>query len=303
VVLSRNAKWLVVLMSLVTATTVVAAPTVGDCEAKLIAPVVPQASSTDNPFADEPSLFKSSRDSALADIAAELLKPPADFTSFSALPPGTRPLPAVPAALFMCLTGFVCVSLVRDRKVWLAAITFLLWAGQTGIAALPQAASHLVSRKLLGQYSHKQIYGSALVGRASRLRCDLEGTEYIGLLHHLEGIPTKIRNTKYEILPSSPSLCSGVNSAKGRNTNQSPNFAIAILSSYVIPANICLTRKVRQSVSFSPAFIFESMPRGPPNPAKVRFSNFFSKCIRENTFKLGVRIWLFARKQSKGETR
>lgn len=259
---SRNAKWLVVLMSLVTATTVVAAPTVGDCEAKLIAPVVSQASSTDSPSADEPGPFKSSHDSALADIAAELLKPPTDFTSFLALPPGTRPLPAVPAALFMCLTGFLCVSLFRDRKVWLAGITFLLWAGQVGITALPQKCRVCIAHHLNKRWAVPTL--PSLGERDSRLRSDLEGTEYIGLLRHLEGIPA-LRHTPYEIRNLALERSEGTKYEQ-RTTKIA---ALNTVFSYLIPATKCLAYEFWQFICFSPAFIFESIPRGPPQTSLI----------------------------------
>jgi hypothetical protein len=246
-VASRNVKWLVVLMSLVTGTTLHAAPTIGDSNAKISQALLPY-SDRGKACDSEVSLLSGAADTTLAKVAADILKPP-DLTSPLVLPPGTKPLPAVPAALFMSLTGFLCVTLVRDRKTWLAGIAFLLWAGQTGFAALPQAASHLVGGKQLTRYLQQQQYhSSALQERASRLRSDLEGTEYIGLLHHLEGIPIKIRNnTKHDI----------------RNTI----FALNTVSPYLNESLNCLAFEVRQFFCFSPAFIFENIPRGPPTLA------------------------------------
>ena len=266
--LSRNSKWLLVLLSLVAIATTKAAPTIDNSDSKLTAQPVSPASDlvvsssalsspqkglsnpADNLSVDETGLLSNTGNSALADIAAEFLKPPADFTNSSALPPGTRPLPAVPAALFMGLTGFLCVTLVRDRKFWLTAVTFILWAGQTGIAALPQAASHLVGRKQIGQFSQQQSYSLALQEQSSRLRSELEGTEYIGLLHHLEGIPT-LHHTPYAIRYTIYAI---------RDTH----YAIRTQFPYLISAFICLTYDVRQFVCFSPAFIFDNLSRGPP---------------------------------------
>jgi hypothetical protein len=242
-VASRNIKWLVALMSLVTGATLHAAPTIGDSNAK-ISQALLSYSDRGKACDSEVSLLSGTADTALAKVAVDILKPPAGFINPSALPPGARPLPAVPAALFMGLTGFLCVTLVRDRKAWLAGIAFLLWAGQTGFAALPQAVSHLIERRQFSRYSQQQYRNSALQERTSRLRSDLEGTEYISLLHHLEGIPTKIRNTKNDI----------------RHTI----YEAHIVFSYLIRAFNCLPLEVRRFFCFSPAFIFESIPRGPP---------------------------------------
>jgi hypothetical protein len=242
-VASRNVKWLVVLMSLVTGTTLHAAPTIGDSNAKISQALLPysdEGKACDN----EVSLLSGAADTTLAKVAIDILKPP-DLTSPLALPPGTKSLPAVPAALFMGLTGFLCVTLVRDRKAWLAGIAFLLWAGQTGFAALPQAVSHLIEKRQFSRYSQQQYRNSALQERTSRLRSDLEGIEYAGLLHHLEGIPSTLRNTRHEI----------------RTTNIA---AINSVYTYLIQALNCLSYEVRQFTCFSPAFIFESIPRGPP---------------------------------------
>ena len=135
-------------------------------------------------------------DSKFPGIGRELLTPPPLSTNsfFSASTPGqlpyAKPLPAVPATLFMVLTGFLCVSLVRDRKVWLAALAGLLCVGQTGIKAVPQLALRLCHRNHAEQqFPAELIYPYYLEN--SRLRSDIEGTQYIGLLRHLAGIPNK----------------------------------------------------------------------------------------------------------------
>ncbi len=253
-----KAKWFFALVLLVAFSRVKAAPTIGGDKANLVADKVSPTSNADIPSIGELELFNGTNNSTLAHIAAEILKPPADFMNNSALPPGTKPLPPVPAALFMGLTGFICVTLVRDRKVWLAVLTGLLWAGQAGFTALPQAASYLVGRKHLSQHSQQQNYCVTLQEQA-RLRSDFVGTEYTGLLHHLEGIPTKIRNTKYETRNTKHEI---------RHTILVPSvvegYALNTLFPYLIRALNRLAFEVRQFFCFSPAFIFETIPRGPP---------------------------------------
>jgi len=253
-VTSRNAKWLIVMMSLVTVATVHAAPTIGDNDAKIAQAVLPYSDGV-NACANEVNLFSGTADTALAEVAADILKPPADFTNPLALPPGARPLPAVPAALFMGLTGFLCVTLVRDRKVWLAGITFLLWAGQVGITALPQKCRVCIAHHLNKRWAVPTL--PSLGEQFSRLRCELEGTEYIGLLRYLQGIPTTPQNSNRI-----------TTNYKQRITNyeqRTPNIAVInTVYSYLLQAFICLSYEVRQFTCFSPAFIFNSIPRGPP---------------------------------------
>jgi len=179
--------------------------------------------------------------SHLANIADELLKPPTDFTD-SAVSLSIQPmsLPPVPGALFMALSGFLCVSLVKDRKVWMAALAGLLWAGQAGFAAMPQLAHYLANRKPMGQLAPADLSYIPELLHCDRVRSDIEGTQYIGLLHYLEGIPAV------------------------RNSKQSPQFAIIGQLSHLPQVTICLAYEFRQFFCFSPAFIFESLPRGPP---------------------------------------
>jgi hypothetical protein len=250
---ARKAKWVFALILLVAFSEAKSAPTIGGGDkAKLVADKMSPASNADVPSVGELELFKGTNNSSLTHIAAEILKPPVDFMSNSALPPGAKPLPPVPAALFMGLTGFICVTLVRDRKVWLTVVAALLWIGQIGITALPKAAVHLVGRR--HQYLQQQ-YSSALQKRFSGLRINLVDREYAGLLHHLEGIPTKIRSTKHDI----------------RHTVLFPRvtegYALNTVFPYLIRALNCLAFEVRQFCCFSPAFIFENFARSPPGLA------------------------------------
>ena len=276
--LSRNAKWLIVMMSLMTAAFVNAAPTIGNSGTKpALQPVSPASepatachfpattrfaetsakTNASNTSIDEVKLFSGTGNSALANISDELLKPPDDFTNHSALPPGTRPLPAVPGALFMGLTGFLCVTLVRDRKVWLTVVTSILWAGQVGITALPKLAS-FVKRE-------------AYVEKSTRY--EIQDTRYA----EMEGIPVpanseqrtdnSVQRTAYKLnaacyTPHTERYTLRHTTYDIRYTNA--QFAIANPAICLFPAHICLPFEFRQFTCFSPAFIFESLPRGPP---------------------------------------
>lgn len=219
-------------------------------------------------------------DSKFAGIGRELLSPLAPSTNsfFSALtagqPPYAKPLPAVPGTLYMVLTGCLCVSLVRDRRVWLAALAGLLWVGQTGIQAVPQLALRLSHRNHTEQQFTKELTYPYYLEN-SRLRSDIEGTQYIGLLRHLAGIPHRTMSFLQPRLSSLPKQesrklttppCCRLNLSK--NTNSFLFSSVIISERYSLNSLLnCLTLRVGQFICFSPAFIFENLPRGPPKLA------------------------------------
>jgi hypothetical protein len=178
----------------------------------------------------------------LANIGVELLRPPADFTDSASV--GAKILPPIPAALFMVLTGFLCVSLVKDRRLWLAALAGLLWAGQAGFHAIPQLAAHMSSQKHIQQKTPDNTACLYRVEDCCRSRSDIEGTQYIGLLHHLAAIPA---GTMSLLLPAS-------------------------LPSY--PAVICPAARAEQYIHFSPASTFAQLARGPPETDLVIITSF-----------------------------
>jgi len=200
-------------------------------------------------------------DSHLASVAAEFLKPPTDFPALAASPViNAKALPAVPAAFLMVLTGFLCISLVRDRKIWLAAFAGLLWAGQTGMRAFPELAVRLshkscTEQKLCAEFTYPHHFAIS-----DRLRSDIEGTQYIGLLHHLAGIPD---STTSRLQPRL-SFLRKQESRQIKDEFRLPQFAIIKLLSCLIPPTICLAPRAEQFICFSPEFIFDNLPRGPP---------------------------------------
>jgi len=239
VVLGKRSKWLVVLLSFLVLTAANAAPTVSNYSSNLVVSAVSPSSDAQIPIVADVTCTIESDDSYLAGVAAEFLKPPPAFTGSPALPVGAKSLPAVPGALLMVLTGFICVSLVKDRKVWLAALAGLLWLGQAGIQAVPQLALRLSHRNHTEQQFSTELTYPYYLENSNRLRSDIEGTQYIGLLHHLAGIP----QDKMSFLSPSAII--------------SERYSLNSLLN-------CLTLRVEQFICFSPAFIFENLPRGPP---------------------------------------
>ena len=197
----------------------------------------------------------------LARIGKELLDPPDEAADWNTLPAGARSLPGVPAAIFMVLTGFLCVSFVNDRRIWLATLAGLLWLGQTGLSAIPQVASHLAGKNNVTQNHPHNFVG---VGKARyRLRSDVEGTQYIGLLHHLAGIPSTVLSS----IPASISSLRTWRSNRhvaGSAYSARPEFAIAQAPSDISNSTVCSARVAEHFVLFSPAFAFSNLARGPP---------------------------------------
>ena len=233
-------KGLLLFLSLHVASAVSAAPTVGDYNRDLVAPALSANLDAPGVSSYEINQIGEPTNSHLASVTAEFLKPPA-ATDLQAQSISAKSLPAVPGALFLGLTGFLCVSLVKDRRVWLAALAGLLWLGQTGFTSLPHLASHIRSKKQIQQSAtggQSLTYVSQLDG-SLRTRSNLEGTEYIGPLRHLAGIP-----------------------------NPGKILAAIIVESYNFNLLLkCSAVRTEQIVSFSPAFIFARLARGPPERA------------------------------------
>ena len=209
----------------------------------------------------------------LANLGKEFLQPPASSASLSNTQGNlVKSLPAVPTAILMVLTGFLCVSLVKDRRVWLATLAGVLSLGQAGVQAVPKMALRLSHRIHNGQQLDAELTSPYHLENSNRLRSDIEHTQYIGLLHHLAGIPD---NTM--------SFLSSRQSSQTEDEFRAPQFAIMGLSSHLIPATDCLAAKVEQIIYFSPAFVFDNLPRGPP---KLTWELFFKllECIRETLF-------------------
>ena len=189
----------------------------------------------------------------LANLAKEFLQPPESSAGLlNVRSNSARSLPAVPATVLMLLTGFLCVSLYRDRKIWLMALMGLLWVGQAGIQTLPQLAYRLRHKNHTKQQIRAELTYPHYLENSRRLRSDVEGTRYIGLLHHLGGIPDdKSTYTNNKVFTYSHKHTSTFHPAiifKDRLTLQFH----------------CLAYKAKQFICFSPAFIFNTIPRGPP---------------------------------------
>jgi len=236
-------------------------PSTLDNSAELVYPIGDNLGSVNNP---------------LGELGSQLLNPPASIKSLAELTTGNpvKSLPAVPAAVFMVLSGFACVSLVKDRRFWMAALAAVFWVGQTGLANLPRLAQRLAHSNR--EHSAKESKYICLFDDSSRLRSDLEGTEYIGLLHHLGGIPDNNLHSLLNQLPYSPAFDSRqmpLSKQTGVVVQKHTTLLAALCERQRIFNSLfkCLDFNARQHISFSPAFIFNSLSRGPPRSASMNF--------------------------------
>jgi len=277
---------LIILLSLVASTCASAVPTTSDCDKNFVAAAILPASDAHVCCIgiSETSRIIEPSNAHLANIGVELLKPPADFTDSASVGAKIKILPPAPAAFFMVLTGFLCVSLVKDRRVWLAALAGLLWAGQTGIQAIPQLAAYMSPKKHIQQESPDNTACLYRVEDCCRLRSDIEGTQYIGLLHHLAAIPAGTMSLPLPASLSSSSLQAQrsnliawrkcVVSVRTRSNAGASQFAITHFSSLLKPAVICPAPGAEQYIHFSPAYSFAQLARGPPNPDLIIVTSF-----------------------------
>ena len=262
----------VVLLSLLVVAAANATPTVSNCNTDFAICAVSARSDAHIPVVPQVTQIAESSDSHLAAVAAEYLKPPASFTNSSVQPTGVKSLPPGPGALLMVLMGFLYVSLVKDRRLWLAALTGLLWTGQTGLRVLPQLAVHLGRRNSSEQQFAAQLAYPYYPGNSNRLRSDIDGTQYMGQLHHLAGIPKRRSALQVARLGGAGGVTLCRNScAKGydfaqRDVQPSPSAIIPKHYCLISPLK-CLASRAEQFVCFSPAFIFDNLPRGPPRLA------------------------------------
>jgi hypothetical protein len=206
-------------------------------------------------------------DPELVGIGIELLRPNIASAISSSFQANTvKSLPAVPTAVLMVLIGFLCVSLVRDCRIWLAALSAILWTGQAGIRNVTQLANHLCPTTQASKNFAREAADFYLLKNADRARCDIENTKYIGLLNYLAGIPDSERFSRRLCQPDSTNVITQCKDLFRQSKLLTKNSLLSI--------NLPICRFVpiiEFSVCFKPAFIFQTFPRGPPETAPSQF--------------------------------
>lgn len=183
-------------------------------------------------------------------------------------------LPAVPATITLTICGFLCVSLVRDRRAWFALVAGILWLGSTGIHAIPELNNKLCSRISSRISSPTGLNQPAVLISNDDVAGNSPITRFIGLLRKLEGIPgidTRI------IL--SDHICSITTSTRKVGGNSVWRFSAPDESvssqAHLEQCNwterqiVCPACAARYFNVFEPGFIFSNLSRGPPvRPSK-----------------------------------
>lgn len=199
----------------------------------------------------------------MSELAKAFLQPPlsasADKSDSRTAAGDIRCLPPVPSAVAMVLTGFICISLIRDRRTWLAVLAGLLWVGQTGINALPELTSRIGRKVHNSRLIEPELAASYFYESGFYPANYTNETRYTGLLHHLAGIPRGTSTFKNNCSTLIRHFASGT----AKNTRVSRQAIVPVLS-YLSSTYNCLVRPTRQFICFTPAFIFNLIPRGPP---------------------------------------
>lgn len=120
-----------------------------------------------------------SLDSKFIEIGKELSESPVGIINSIAV----KQLPAIPATLFMALVGFLCVSFVRDRKIWLTVIFGALYLGAAGVNAVPQLLAKCNEENVKQSYAKKAV--RAIGDFVRPTTSGNQVTRYIGLLHRM----------------------------------------------------------------------------------------------------------------------
>ena len=92
-------------------------------------------------------------------VAADFLKPPTELASTVSSSSRPRSLPAVPRSLLMVVLGFLCVSLVHDRRIWLTPVACLLPISHDRPNAIPGLPFHQRIRRRPGHVAPWGIAG------------------------------------------------------------------------------------------------------------------------------------------------
>lgn len=196
---------------------------------------------------------------AAAGIDRQLAQP--DVTIWSPEADSSLYIPAVPSAVLLGLTGFLCVTMVRDRKFWLFLAVGAVSLSCTGL----HSATKLVSNARTVDSKLSPAQASEISGRfaedALRTRADIEGSTYIALLHYLQGLPARVCGYARPFRITTYSAGSGI-------YNQP---VLAFFTHYADSASQCrrrntslFNRQANADPAFWPGFSFEVLAHGPP---------------------------------------
>ncbi len=172
----------------------------------------------------------------------------------------------------MSLIGFLCVSLVRDRRLWASAVILIFVLSQIGIHALPRLTARLSNSNLFPKETIAANVYPSILDDSSDCGELFANRQYIGLLHRLAGSPDNvgINNHVYSgeqlLFCAKPFLSAlGVGQPDYQKTNNTFSRSI-IPRREAYPDSVLSLSLTGQEVRlvFSPAFIFSNISRAPP---------------------------------------
>jgi hypothetical protein len=177
-----------------------------------------------------------SNDSVLAAVAEQLFRLPTDDdASVPSASTTIATFPAVPGAFYLALTGFLTVLLGRNRKAVPAAFIALF--------CLSQTATHAATRLARSALSEKH--------------CRKHSTPELSHSHHLVTVSAMRRVFE-----------------AGQCANPLASSSAIMTGQYELDAQSrCLSSTGEDLICFSPAFILDNLPRGPPEPAQDNVFN------------------------------
>ena len=196
-------------------------------------------------------------DIVLVNIGEEIAKPYGVFSaSVGCRRDYIESLPPMPGGISMVVMGFLCISLVRNNKVWLAGLASLLWAGQVGIGTIPRLALRFYHRASASAGQCCQGESAAWEGG------DIKNAAYASVTNCSVGMPDgkgiSWRSSRYE---------RGARRIWLVNRFKTPQFAIVRFWPCLIAATRCLHLIAEQLVFFTPIFVWRDLCRGPPHLA------------------------------------
>jgi hypothetical protein len=181
--------------------------------------------------------LSSANDSEISQLVGYLGNPdiPAsDQTTVSAML-----LPATPASGLLTLVGFICISLIQNRRIWLAGFAGLSLVSQTGKQAVVSSSRNDDSQAR-GNLFRSYPKGLTLPNTAGGV-----------FAFSQKDIPrVNFTNTAFR-------------TAAGSDYHWSYSAALNLVL-HPVSSALCLVSGTRQSDCFQPVLIFCMMPRGPP---------------------------------------
>lgn len=206
---------------------------------------------------------------AWAEAARVFFQPPdVPVRSVGSQSDHVKNLPAIPGAVLMGIVGFLCVSLVRDRKAWVSVFVGIIVLSQAGVKTLPKLTAHLARGKLNDRQAATVAANPIRLDQSFNWLNDLEDRHYIGLLHRLAGSPdggSVFGNIVREANrgETDRKLSDGGFLCASQDKISSQPAIIPVQRSFN-PLAGNLSKRIISFICFSPAFIFNNLGRGPP---------------------------------------